>query len=308
MFTTDRMPISEKDPETNSTKQNQLLYRISNLGMQDQIQMKNEDVNIAKFGTYIQMLRRVTSHSSFIKVIIPYRDKPNINILQSVEATIRLAPRTVTDARTILKLKQGTEMLDRYTKTTIREMCTSSSTPEFVNLTKIQIATACITYTMTETLIELQTHTKALLIDAESRIRRARREITSLRKWFPKRTMQKRQAEDDSNMTGASFNIVGNTIARTFGLSTQIQMGDAIKAIEAQRQSTLSILTVANRTVLLLDIHKKQINHLNTAVTELQDLVGDVTNLLLQTTTADSIQLKALLHSINLNTAATIFE
>ena len=56
MVTTDRMPISEKDPETNSTKQNQLLYRISNLGMQDQIQMKNEDVNIAKFGTYIQML------------------------------------------------------------------------------------------------------------------------------------------------------------------------------------------------------------------------------------------------------------
>ena len=58
-------------------------------------------------------------------------------------------------------------------------------------------------------------------------------------------------------MTGASFNIVGNAIARTFGLSTQTQMGDAIKAIEAQRQSTLSILTVANRTALLLDIHKK---------------------------------------------------
>ena len=81
MVTTDRMPISEKDPETNSTKQNQLLYRISNLGMQDQIQMNNEDINIAKFGTYIRMLRKVTSHSSFIKVVIPYRDKPNIRIL-----------------------------------------------------------------------------------------------------------------------------------------------------------------------------------------------------------------------------------
>ena len=164
------MPISEKDPETNSTKQNQLLYRISNLGMQDQIQMKNEDINIAKFGTYIRMLRKVTSHSSFIKVVILYRDKPNIKILQSVEATIRLAARTVTDTSAILKLKQGTEILDKYHKTTVRDMCRSSNTPEFVNLTNIQIATACITYTMTETLIELQTHTKALLIDAESRI------------------------------------------------------------------------------------------------------------------------------------------
>ena len=168
--TTDQMPTSEKDPEINSTKQNQLLYRISNLGMQDQIQMNNEDINIAKFGTYIRMLRKVTSHSSFIKVVIPYRDKPNIRILQSVEATIRLAAQTVTDTSAILKLKQGTEILDKYHKTTVRDMCKSPTTPEFINLTITQVSTACITYAMTETLIELQTHTKALLIDAESRI------------------------------------------------------------------------------------------------------------------------------------------
>ena len=108
-------------------------------------------------------------------------------------------------------------------------------------------------------------------------------------------------------MTGASFNVIGNAIARAFGLGMQTQIHDVTKALEAQRRSTLTILEVANRTALLLDIHKKQINHLNTAVIELQNLVGDVTDLLLQATTADSIQLKALIHSINLSTAATIF-
>ena len=190
-ITTDRMTMSEKNPEINSTKQNQLLYKIENLGMQDQIQMDSENINIAKFGTYIRVLRKVTSHSSFIKLVIPYRDKPNIRILQSVEATIRLAAKTVTDTSAILKLKQGTEMLDKYHRTTVSDMCNGPNTPEFINLTTTQITTACTTYAVSEILIELHTHTRALLLDAESRIQRARNEIISLRRWFPRRNIKK---------------------------------------------------------------------------------------------------------------------
>ena len=93
--TTVQIPTSEKNTEISSTTQSQLLYRVENLGEQqstyDPIQMDSKNINIAKFGTYIRVLRKVMSHSSFIKIVIPYRDKPNIRILQSVEAAIMLA-------------------------------------------------------------------------------------------------------------------------------------------------------------------------------------------------------------------------
>ena len=269
---------------------------------------------LAKYGIKKTRLQAVTTHLTMITLWSVLDTSAYKADIQKITEVISQTSDELQRAQVHLKTIINETILSKISNPSdLLQFCKGRKLKP-ANINRTNFMAGCRAINMYDSIQYLSDNTEKLYKDAIYRIDKIEKNIGEFEVWMsaeqeiPLNSQNKKHDKNKQRRsTHEDINILGTMFATALGVPTYDDLGSIHLALTTQNTANIKIITAAENTALLLDIQNTQIEHLNSAVIDLQEIAKTSAQRILTSATIENLQQTIHSSTISSLTANTIY-